>query len=153
MLVLPHRLPSSSNDVGAAPVCAVVVSLLPRDDRTTIARRRSLGARHDVRTIDVEIASDGSWFRVRGATLVDCSRRPVLRRLLVALATSPRGRPCSIVSLVEAGWPGEKMSPAAARNRLHVSLNRLRTLGLDVALITEDGGYLLDPRLTVRCAP
>lgn len=84
--------------------------------------------------------------------LVDLARRPVLRRILLKLATMPRGTACTITELVEAGWPGEKMSAGAARNRLHVSLNRLRTLGLDHALITDVGGYLLDPALTVRCA-
>ncbi len=83
---------------------------------------------------------------------MDLARRPVLKRILLKLATMPRGLPCTIAELVEAGWPGEKMSAGAARNRLHVSLNRLRTLGLDHALLTDAGGYLLDPALTVRCA-
>lgn len=107
--------------------------------------------RRDVRgPLELEVASDGSWFHAPGMPRADCSKRPVLRRLVAALVHEPRGAACSVARLVEAGWPGEKMSRSAARNRLHVSLNRLRVLGLAALLLTTDAGYLLDPNAVIR---
>jgi hypothetical protein len=38
----------------------------------------------------------------------------------------------------------------AARNRLRVALTTLRNLGLRAALITREGGHLLDPNVVVQ---
>lgn len=101
--------------------------------------------------------------RVAGPTLavdpdgfgdVDLRRRRVLRRLWAALhdeaVTNPGG--ClSAEQLVEAGWPGERISWDSARNRLHVSLSGLRKLGLGSTLQCEEAGWRLDP--AVRLSP
>lgn len=96
------------------------------------------------------VAADGSWFRAPDRAVADCSNRPVLKRLVAALVAAHRGVPCTSGQLVEAGWPGEKMSRAAARNRLHVSLNRLRVLGLGDVLRTTRAGYLIDPDVEIE---
>ena len=59
-------------------------------------------------------------------------------------------RSVGTAGLVAKGWPGERMLPAAARNRLHVTLTTLRKLGLRELLQANEGGYLLDPALPVR---
>jgi DNA-binding SARP family transcriptional activator len=72
----------------------------------------------------------------------------VPRRLLVALAEGRRelpGRALSKDELVEAGWPGERMSPEAADKRLRTAVWSLRKAGLEGLLLTRDDGYLLDP--------
>jgi hypothetical protein len=74
------------------------------------------------------VAADGAAFRVGDGPWRDLGRRHVLRRLLLAL-TRTRG-PRSAADLLAAGWPGERIAPSAARNRLHVALCRLRRAGL-----------------------
>jgi predicted ATPase len=107
----------------------------------------------------------GDWFSVgttatgagAGASAgagerVACHRRPAIRRLLVRLALWRVQRPGATLSadeLVAAGWPGEAMSADSARNRLHVTLNRLRELGLREVLQAHEGGYRLDPARAV----
>jgi hypothetical protein len=59
------------------------------------------------------------------------------------------GRPVAAESLVRAGWPDERIVPSAAKNRLHVSITRLRKLGLEGAIVREADGYLFDPSLLV----
>ena len=61
-----------------------------------------------------------------------CARkREPARRILAKLISEQRERPGQGVSLEvlrEAAWPGEKMTRAAARNRIYVALNQLRNL-------------------------
>ncbi len=96
----------------------------------------------------------GEWFAPPGTgDRVDCRRRHPMRRLLVALATQrvhQPGAPLSADQLIEAGWPNEAMKPESAQNRLYVTLNRLRELGLRGYLAAVDGGYVLDPGRPVR---
>ncbi len=54
--------------------------------------------------------------------------------------------------LLAAGWPEEKVMPAAAQNRVRVALSTLRTLGLRTLLVTEAGGHRLDERISTRTA-
>ena len=53
-------------------------------------------------------------------------------------------------ALQSAGWPGERMHPEAASNRVYVAITTLRKLGLKPVLVRRDDGYLLDPEVTVR---
>ncbi len=103
------------------------------------------------------IARDGGGFRLPGAaTSVDLSRRAPLRRILIALATSrveAPGEPLSMDDLVRAGWPGERIGSDAAANRVRVALATLRKLGLREAIVTGQGGYLLDPAMAVVLEP
>ena len=62
------------------------------------------------------------------------------------------GRAITRGALVRAGWPGETILPAAAKNRLHVTIARLRRAGLEGILLHDDDGYFLDPALPARLA-
>ena len=86
---------------------------------------------------------------------VDLSRRKNVRSLLVALARARLDSPGAIVSaeaLLEAGWAGERMRPEAATKRLHTAIWTLRSLGFEAVLLTEEDGYLLDPRTNLVLA-
>jgi len=99
------------------------------------------------------VIDEGAAFRLPGArSTVDLSRRVPLRRILHALArlrVDAPGEPLSMNEIVRAGWPGERMSPGAAANRVRVALATLRRLGLHDVIVTGTGGYLLDPAIAV----
>jgi DNA-binding SARP family transcriptional activator len=95
----------------------------------------------------------GRWIERQGEGRIDLRRRHALRRLLVKLAHHRVHRPGAQLTaeqLIATGWPGERIRPDAARNRLHVTLSRLRDLGLRDMLLAQGDGYLLDPSQTVR---
>ena len=96
----------------------------------------------------LEVGPEGAWFRVPGRTAVSLSTRATLARVLDALLRARLERPGVPVSseeLVAAGWPGERVLPLAAQNRLRVALSTLRNLGLRGVIVHRDGGHLLDP--------
>lgn len=93
------------------------------------------------------VAAD--WFWTPAGGRVDTRRRAPMRRILAALARSP-GRTHEADELVALGWPGEQILPKAATNRLHVTLHRLRKLGVGDALVFDDDGWTLDPHLETR---
>lgn len=61
--------------------------------------------------------------------------------------------PIAPEALIGAGWPDEKMSAASAQNRLYVTINRLRQLGLAETLQLVEGGYRLDPDVPLALVP
>lgn len=90
------------------------------------------------------------WFRPPGRVRVSCARRRTVWLLLLALVDAHRrGVALPVAALLAAGWPGERMAPAVARNRLHVALNALRDLGLRAHLRRDEAGYALAPELPV----
>lgn len=95
----------------------------------------------------LSVTPDGGAFRVGDGPWRELGRRRVLRRLLVALSAdrAPRTAP----DLLAAGWPGERMSPAAARNRLHVALCRLRRAGIGDLLEFDGAAWRLAERVRV----
>ena len=98
---------------------------------------------------------DGSGFAPPGGALVDIARFGAASRLLAVLATARIEHPGTTVPperLVAAGWPGELLSEASARNRLHVALHQLRKLGLTL-LERVDGAYRLAPHDPARAVP
>jgi len=104
----------------------------------------------------VVVSEDGAWFRMPGGEPVDCRRRPVLRRLVVALARhrlERPGRPIPAPELFAAGWPDQRILEASAKNRLKVAISTLRKMGFGPTLIGDRSGYRVDPRLNVRLTP
>lgn len=94
----------------------------------------------------------GRWLERQGESRVDLTRRHALRRLLVKLAHHRVHRPgvhLTSAELIETGWPGEVIRHDSAKNRLHVTLSRLRELGLRDLLLTNGEGYLIDPSCSV----
>lgn len=95
----------------------------------------------------------GLWFVPPGGAEVSLRTRTtlaiLLRRLGEQRAASP-GRSLSPESLIADMWPGEKIIPKAARNRLHVAVRTLRTMGLGAILRSDQAGYHLDPTVPFR---
>lgn len=104
---------------------------------------------------ELVIERDARWLLLPGGERVGLSSRHLARRLLLALALARLSRPGAAVShdeLLEAGWPGERMHPASARNRLYVAMSTLRKMGLEGILESESDGYRLDPDVPLRLA-
>jgi tetratricopeptide (TPR) repeat protein len=118
------------------------------DERIALRRVEALLRRAG--KVDVEVEVDGSAFRV-GAKTVDLTAKPALRSVLGVLA-SARGATVSAADVVKGAWPGEKLRPAAALNRLYVAIRRLRELGLDGVIENVAGGYRLVPSAKVVAA-
>lgn len=99
------------------------------------------------------LANDCSWFALGDGEPVDLSRRRVLRQILAAIAEQHEqhiGQPLSVASLLDAGWPGERMARSAALNRLHVALATLRAHGLRPVLQRHREGYMFDAALRIE---
>ena len=102
--------------------------------------------------IVLSIGPGCSWFAVGGGRRVDLSKRRSGAALLAALIERRRAAPgeaLGLDALVLAGWPGERMRPDAAANRVYVAVALLRKLGLRGVLLHGDAGWLLDRRHVV----
>ena len=102
----------------------------------------------------LEIANAGGWFRLDGER-VELGRRKALRGALSALADRATQAPGAILTaeeLFEAGWPGQVARRDSMKNRVYVTVNALRKVGLQHVLQTHEGGYRLDPAVQVSIA-
>lgn len=122
-----------------------------RTGREPRRRSRPPAASERVLVVDTE----GSWLRTPAGELVKLAPggalRAIVRRLAHDRVRYP-GRAITLGALVRAGWPDEAILPAAAKNRLHVTIARLRRAGLEGILLHDDEGYFLDPSLPTRLA-
>lgn len=114
---------------------------------------RAVAPGREVSQVRMEVADGAGWFRLEGeGEGVDLTRRRALRGILRALVdhkTDPSRAPLGLDEVLEAGWPGEKMSPESGARRVYVTINRLRKLGLGELLLTTGDGYALAPRVDV----
>ena len=120
-------------------------------ERTLAAFARRPNPRDQAHTLLISPAA--RWVRPPAGTWQDFRQREPARRLLLKLVAEHRARPgegVSIEALREAGWPGEKIGRAAARNRIYVALSQLRKLGLQSLLRRADDGYSLDPKVPIH---
>ena len=104
-------------------------------------------------TSDLYVQEEGNWFRVGAGRKVDCSKFGLVRRALVCVADAHARQPGVAVpweEMVNRVWPNEAISDAAAKNRLRVTIAKLRRLGLQELLVTEACGYRLDERVVLR---
>ena len=134
-------------------------SLADRSDDIRLCLRlleRSLSALGDdtVRA-DHELlfAPDARWCRPPRSAWQDLRERHAVRRLLVKLVEQQRaapGRGISLAELQEAGWPGERILPEAASNRIYVAFNQMRKIGFKPWLKKDGDGYSLDSSLPVH---
>ena len=96
----------------------------------------------------------GRAFRRPGdAEVVELPVRSPLRRLLEHLAQrriEAPGEVVTIETIIEVGWPGERIASEAALNRAYVALASLRKLGLRGLLLHGGGGYAISQALVVR---
>lgn len=100
----------------------------------------------------VSLAPGARWVRPPGGAWQDLRERHAVRRLLLKLIDHQReapGRGLSLLALREAGWPGERILPDAASNRIYVAMTQLRKLGFKGWLKRGEEGYFLDPTLPV----
>jgi tetratricopeptide (TPR) repeat protein len=94
------------------------------------------------------VSDEGATFALDEGAEVDLSRRPSLQRILALLASRAPAI-ASIDDLIAAGWPAEKMSPESGTERVYTAIATLRRLGLAPVLRHREGGYALDPELTI----
>ncbi|MDC0747593.1 AAA family ATPase [Polyangium mundeleinium] len=98
------------------------------------------------------VGPEARWFRLQDGRPVPFLKAKAARlvlALLVRTRIGAPGRALSIAELFEAGWPGERIPPKAAANRVYVTLTKLRKLGLGALLQSRDDGFLLDPTAVV----
>lgn len=97
------------------------------------------------------VAKDASFFRVPDQErAVQLGRRRAVRGVLRALVdarSSHPGVPVSVETLVAAGWPGERILPAAAAGRVYTAIATLRRLGLRGVVEQAGTGYLIPPQI------
>lgn len=82
--------------------------------------------------------------------VVELGQRPQLERLVIALVERrllEPGSPLTEDAILEACWPGEKMSATAAQNRVKVALSTLRKMGMREVILHQGDGWMLDPSL------
>lgn len=106
-------------------------------------------------TAALVVGDDGRWFRLEERREVNLERRAALRRILAALARQRVAAPGTALPLdavLEAGWPGERVSVEAGAARVYNAIQRLRRLGLESVLRTRDDGYLLDSETSTHIA-
>ncbi len=98
------------------------------------------------------VGPEARWFRLQDRRPVPVLKAKAARLVLyrlVRLRVDAPGRALSLAELFEAGWPGERIPPKAAANRVYVTLTKLRKLGLGALLQSRDDGFLLDPTAVV----
>ncbi len=95
----------------------------------------------------LEVGPEASWFRPPGGAVQSLERFAAARNILDRLIAARRlgEPPVSADALFEAGWPGVKITPQSAANRLYVQLAKLRKMGLKAVLLRTEEGYYLDP--------
>ncbi|HET6584698.1 MAG TPA: hypothetical protein VFG69_14670 [Nannocystaceae bacterium] len=124
-------------------------SLVPALPVTDDAER---GANAAPALAEVHWDAETGALRLPNGRVIDLRHRVPLRRIVSALVRLHRaspGTPATARDLVAAGWPGERLLPCAATNRLYVALATLRTLGLRGCLRRGRGGWHIDTDLRV----
>jgi hypothetical protein len=94
------------------------------------------------------VGAGGRYFRTPEQEPVDLSRRRALRCILDALAArraNAPGEALELDSLVDAGWPGERLMLDSGATRVYTAVATLRRMGLRHYLLRRDDGYFLDP--------
>lgn len=129
----------------AVRVAAETEALARVSDDLRFARRALVRALPAERFV---FSPGGAGFIAPDGAKIDLSRRATLARLLEALVQKRLQSPgvaASFDELIAAGWPGERVLPLAAQNRLRVAVTTLRNMGLRQVLVFREGGHLLDP--------
>ncbi|MGB0588637.1 MAG: hypothetical protein ACPGU1_03060 [Myxococcota bacterium] len=104
----------------------------------------------------IHVEREGRWFQVGVGPIAELGHRKPMRRILLGLARAREqspGRGMSTEAIFEAGWPGERATPDSARNRVYVTIRRLRSSGLEDVLLSDDSGYFLSPEMHIKWTP
>jgi len=98
------------------------------------------------------VSRDARKCRTPDGRVVDLSRRPRLRRLLLALVEArvqAPGQTTGVDALFERAWRGERATHESSRQRVYVAIAALRDLGLRELLQHDLDGYRIDPDVSV----
>jgi hypothetical protein len=97
------------------------------------------------------VSPDGLSFRAPGSAVVQrCAQGPAARIFRALVDRAERGgAPLGLDEAIAIGWPGEKVRAASARNRVHVTIARMRNGGLREVVLHDGEGYRLDPRVQI----
>ena len=139
----PHLLRGLNPDPDQRPSAVELAALLRQKTPPEAPPARPRGLR---------ISADHKKFTLPSGEVIDLSRRRAPRLLLTYLTLAHARQPgvaCSWEELVEAGWPGERMTAESGKGRVYVAIYTLRKMGFDEHLVRHDDGYLLDPHLTI----
>ncbi|HEY2368199.1 MAG TPA: hypothetical protein VGH87_17495, partial [Polyangiaceae bacterium] len=123
------------------------------DARTTMRLIEGALLRDGAASRVLVVGHEASWFTAPDETPQDLGNRHVLRRLLWRLVEHHRAAPgvgLTLDELRDAGWPDERLTAAAALNRVHVALAELRRRGLRSCLQRAQSRYLIDPSVRIE---
>jgi hypothetical protein len=96
----------------------------------------------DEPTGELVVDRQGRWLSRPGGALKSLARRRVMSRIAAALiAAGEEG--LSVREMFAAGWPGESIRHESARNRVWVTVARMRALGFGSALVHDGNRYHL----------
>jgi hypothetical protein len=93
---------------------------------------------------DLRVGPEGHWFELPDGERLDFSRRGALRRIALAFVERHLDQPGESLSTYDL------LDPEAGSNRVYTTISRLRGLGFDNLVMTDDEGYFLAPSLTVE---
>lgn len=121
-----------------------------RSDEVRLAHRLVQSMTQACRTTALAVSISGACVLAQSdddTTLFDLSEKRALREILRALVDNRLRETDGVAkeALINAGWPGEKMSASSAKNRLHVSISGLRKAGLGDAIVASNDRYRLVP--------
>jgi hypothetical protein len=94
------------------------------------------------------VGDGGRWFAPPGGRIVSIAHRPLLQRMLHALAMARLKNPgarLTIEQIAASLWPGERMGEQARKNRVYVAVSSLRMFGIGAMLDGTTSGYRLTP--------
>lgn len=128
----PHLAPALSALAGEAHD-RDALSALERRHRRELRRAAfdlfALASRASERAAAIpRVARDGSWLHLADGRRVSLRRRPRVKRVLATLAAHPRG--IDPAGLFDRVWEEPRPRDAVLRNRVDVTLARLRATGL-----------------------
>ncbi|MBU6160648.1 MAG: hypothetical protein KGO50_05975 [Myxococcales bacterium] len=120
--------------------------------RTALRIRAMTDATTPRATQTLTVGPEGRWFRLGDGERVDLARRRSVARILHLLARHSTGQHEAGVTtddLIAIGWPGERILPRPAQNRVYAAIHMLRKLGLEGALVCDEAGYRLEAFVTL----
>ncbi len=96
------------------------------------------------------LTADVQWVRAPWSATIRVGHRSAPRRILQRLLFEYErsGAPVDGASLIEEAWPGERVTPQSAKNRLNVALSQLRG-DLPELIERNNHGYFLCPDLEI----
>lgn len=97
----------------------------------------------------LEVGPEGMWFEWQGER-VDLTRRGPMKKILCVLAgRHHEGTPIDVYELFESAWGAPALDPVRDAQKVYNNVSKLRSMGLEDAIIKLSDGYMLAPGLSV----